>query len=205
MEVKLEELETIPITDETEAQERLDNYDLYIGGAKEPERVKRCLVHLLSAMAKHKPSAEVQVHIYYAVNTEKDGPVLKKCKMIGPDDEGKPAHIGDAIDVLKLHLLTPSQIIQRLTMTLAEMGEFCDMNTVCITAMFDTHGIAGTTYTNPATEIDESRAHMMYESMKSHAESYKDKVNKTYGFKIGNNIILPGAGQGLVGPGGRKL
>lgn len=204
MQVKLEELETIPIEDEAAAQALLDNYDVYVGGAKEPIKVKRCLVHLLKELAQHGPKTNVRVDIYYAVGTEA-GPVLKKCKMVGPDDEGNEAHVGDAIDALKDHLITPTQVIQRLTAMLAELGEFCDMNTVTITAMFDTHGIVGTTYANPATEIDEPRAGMMYESMKSHAEAYKDKVNATYGFKIGSNIIMPGSPGQLLGPTGRKI
>ena len=180
---------------------------MYIGGTKKPERVRRCVIHLLKALAEHKPSTKVKVHIYYAV--AKDGEkLLKKCQMVGPDEEGgEDKTVADAMEGLKGFIITPTEVIQRITALVAELGEFCDINTVSITAMFDTHGIAGTTYANPATDITEPKAGMMYQAIKSHAEAYKDQLKKVYGMNIGSNIILPGDGGagGLVGPGGKKL
>jgi hypothetical protein len=187
--IELEELDrkSMTVNDETkkEIDELLNRYELKVGKGKK-ETCPRNLTVLLRRLSDLKPEYKVKVVVYGLRNGSKKGQVdLVKYQLISD-------RVDNAIKRLMELLITPSELMHNLLTELHNMSEYCDVNTVAITGLFDTHGIAGNTFGNPCLPITQERANMMYEAMKSHAENYKDRVKKMhpeFKFKDDSSVI----------------
>lgn len=190
---KLKMLNSRALNEESD-QQYLDHYYVYTNGdTKKSTKIKRNLKLLLEHIAVLGIKTEVEVRIHeLGFGDTKEARTLVQYELC-------KGTVEDCVNKLKDYLLTPNEVINRIILDMIEMSEYCDMNTACITGLFDTHGICGTTFANPMLEIDGVKANMMYEAMKSHAEAYKDNVNEKYKFNVGSNIIVPsGSGGGTI-------
>lgn len=182
--IKPKLVDTIDFVEETH-KEMLANYSVTVG-EDDKFTTARSVVALMYELAKKDQSAlcQVVVHNYHRDSEGKE--IMKSYEIAS-------GQVSDVMDLLTQLVVPANDLLNQIMAVLMQSTEFTDAHAVMVTGVFDKQGVSAFTWANPDLELTEEVANRIYETAKSHAEYYKDKVAKDHGFVFADDKLIKGA------------